>query len=90
MLTKIPFIRAVQLIIPLPYEVMYNFPMAIGVKKARRLIGRKESGKYTDEQVSGIIRNFTVLADIAIDNYTEKRKQVKLGRQESNKKGIKN
>lgn len=47
--------------------------MAISIERARRLIG-KEAKKYTDEQIEEIIRTFTVLADMAIDNVVERKK----------------
>lgn len=55
--------------------------MTISVKRARELVG-KEADKYTDEQIEEIISNFEVLADIAIDDFIEKRKQAKLKKQE--------
>lgn len=56
---------------------MLEWQPMVSVKRARRLLG-KEAKKYSDEQLAEIIRTFTVLAEIAIDNAIEKKKVSKI------------
>ena len=46
----------------------------IKISEARKLMG-KTNKKYSDEQIEEVINIFTVLSDMAIDSYLEKRRQ---------------